>query len=303
VGFTVEEPTPTEQLTGNNPGALIRTVSSGYFQTMEIPVLMGRALLDSDDASAPGVALVNEAMAKQFWPGRSALGQRIKLGGPQSTNDWLTVVGVVGDVRQLDLREEPRPEWYLPFGQPHPGFTSPRAFAVRGSGDALTLAGSLREAIWTVDRSLPVSDVRSMNVVIGGTLAELRLSTVLLGLLGATSLALAALGVYGVMSFAVAQRQREMGLRIALGASPSGIVKMVLGQALMLAALGVALGVGGALALGRLLSAQLYGMTPTDPANVTGSALVLVLAATAASVVPALRAARASAMESMRRDG
>lgn len=300
VGIAVEGAPPADE--GEFQGAVYRAVSADYFAAMDIPLTSGRPFGSSDMAGAPGVVIVNRAMADRWWPGRSPIGRRLKVGRPESNVPWLTVVGVAGDVRQFELRRESRPEIYIPVTQPHPLWTAPRAIVVRTASEPLAVAPAVRAAIWSVNPDLPVSDVRPMTDVVGATVAELRFYTVLLSLLGATALVLAAVGIYGVISYGVNERAREIGVRMALGAGRPDILGMVLRQGMLLALAGLGLGLAGALGLSRFLGALLYDLAPADPGTLIQGGVVILTAALLACLVPAHRASRIDPVESLRRE-
>jgi ABC-type antimicrobial peptide transport system permease subunit len=191
---------------------------------------------------------------------------------------------------------------FVPVAQPHPAWTTPRGVVVRAAGDPAALAASVRAAVWSIDRDLPISHLRPMREVVGATLDETRFYAVLLGLLGVIALALAAVGIYGVMAYSVSQRTREFGLRLALGAQPGAIVGMVLRRGLALAAVGLGVGVAGAVGVTRFLGSQLYGLSPTDPGTLARGVLLLLGTALAACALPAWRAARVNPMDSLREE-
>jgi putative ABC transport system permease protein len=300
LGIAIEGAPPPQD--GQWEGAVFRVVTPDYFAAMGIRMREGRAFRRSDDASAPGVAIVTRALAERHWPDRSAVGQHLKLGGPTSTAPWLTVVGVAEDVRAFALRRPPETGMFVPVAQPHPAWTAPRGVVVRAAGDPAALAASVRAAVWSIDRDLPISHLRPMREVVGATLDETRFYAVLLGLLGVIALALAAVGIYGVMAYSVSQRTREFGLRLALGAQPGAIVGMVLRRGLALAAVGLGVGVAGAVGVTRFLGSQLYGLSPTDPGTLARGVLLLLGTALAACALPAWRAARVNPMDSLREE-
>jgi putative ABC transport system permease protein len=267
------------------PFAWKRVVSPGYFEALRIPVLAGRAFDERDAAGAPAVAVVNQAFARRYFPGESPLGKRIDF--RWEVTGLQEIVGVVGDAREQGLHQPAEPAIYLPFEQ------RPDEWAylvVRTSGDPASLVPSLRQAVASLDRNLPLSEVRTMEEVVSQGLAERRFAMSLFGVFSALSLVLAALGLYAVISYAVMQRRQEIGIRMALGARAEHILGSVLRQGLALSAAGVALGALAALGLGRFLSGLVFGVGTTDPATFAGVALLLVLTAFVASLVPALRA-------------
>jgi putative ABC transport system permease protein len=272
--------------------------SDDYFQTMGIRLVRGRFFDAHDTGEAPGVAIIDEAMARKYWPGEDPLGKRITFEGGRQNPRWREVVGVVGHVRNEGLEGESRVQYYVPYAQ---RADSPNLFlAVRADGDPASLAPSVRGAIAGVDKDLPVYRVTTMERMVSDSLAQRRFSVFLLGVFAALALVLAVVGLYGVMSYAVAQRTHEFGLRMALGAQRRDILKMVVGQGLLLVGVGLAAGLLGALALTRVMSSLLYGVSATDPLTYAGIALLLAAVALLASYVPARRATRVDPMVALR---
>jgi putative ABC transport system permease protein len=271
-----------------------RTASPDYFKTMGIAVLRGRAFEDGDRAGRPFVAIVSASLAQRFWPGRDPIGQHFSIDDPQ-----ITVVGVANDVHSASLETSPQPTVYVPYLQRPFAFMT---FVMRTAAPTATMAGAIREAIWQVDRNQPVGAVRTMDEQLENSLTRRRFSVTLLTVFGVVAVALAAIGLYGVLAFIVAQRRREIGVRMALGASPRNVIADILGQGLRLAAIGV--GVGLVLALGatRLLSSLLYGTSNTDVATFASVSLLLIVIAAGASLVPALRASRVDPLIALRED-
>jgi putative ABC transport system permease protein len=256
------------------PIVITRVISPNYFKTMAIQLLKGREFTEGDQANSTRVIVISEATARRFWPGEDPLGKRIKVGLSGSDNPWLTVVGVVKDVRQFELVIEPKPQMYLPFEQAD--FFYPRALVVRTTLDPLSLAGTVRKTVWEIDKDQPVSDISSMEQIVSESVARQRFSMLLLGVFAGLALVLAAVGIYGVMSYAVAQRTREIGIRMALGASKSDVLRLALGQGLRL------------------------GVSATDPMTFITITLILVGVALLASYIPALRAMRVDPMVALR---
>ncbi|HKP14391.1 MAG TPA: ABC transporter permease, partial [Blastocatellia bacterium] len=280
------------------PDVITRVISPGYFDTMGIQLLRGRRFderLDREDSTP--VAVVSETMARRLWPGEDPLGKRIQP-GDADPNGWIEVVGVVNDVRQLDLTSEPRLQMYLPYVQFQ--WFVPRQLVVKTDVEPASLAAAVSKAVWELDKDQPVSDVRTMEEVLSNSIARQRFSTLLLGIFAALALLLAAVGIYGVMSYAVAQRTREIGIRMALGAQAGGVVRLVIGQGLKLASAGVVLGLAGALLLTRLMSSLLFGVSATDPLTLATISLVLVGVALLASYIPARRAAKVDPLTALR---
>jgi len=249
----------------------------------------------ADHNDAPGVVILNESARRQFWPTGDPIGARIRL-GPDPSTPWATVVGVVGDVR-TGVTDDPRPTAYVSARQDHWGGL---AIVVRTAGDPMTLLPAVRREVRAIDASVPVSDARTMRDVQAMQLTDRRLPMQLMAAFALLALALAAVGVYGVMAYSVAARTREIGVRVALGARPGNVFGMVLRQGLGAAAAGLTLGFIGAAALGRLLTALLYGISPTDTATFAGVAAVLVAVVLAACLIPARRAIRIDPLEALR---
>lgn len=284
---------------GEWPVARFRAVSPEYFRVMGIPVLHGRGLSAQDHGEAPGVALVNQTLARQHWPGQEPAGQRINLERPEREYAWRTVVGVVGDVRHRGPDAEVQPEVYVPYEQiPEPAFT----LVMRTAQEPSALAAAARAAVLAVDPDQPVGEVRTLEQVVADSEAVGSRRTVLLLLACFAVLAvlLAAMGVYGVISYSVAQRTQELGVRMALGASSADLVRMVMRQALALALAGIALGIAGAVALSRFLTTLVYGVKPADPGTFVAVALLVTGVALAASYLPARAATRVSPMTALR---
>jgi putative ABC transport system permease protein len=280
------------------PIVITRVVSPGYFKTMTIPLLEGRVFTEGDKADSPPAVVISETTARRFWPGENALGKHIKVGRSTSPQPWLTVVGVVKDVRQFELIIEPKPQMYLAYQQAD--FFEPRSLIIRTNFDPLSLAGTVRQTVWEIDKDQPVSDISSMEEVVSDSVARQRFSMLLLGVFAGLALVLAAVGIYSVMSYSVAQRTREIGIRMALGAQRSDVLKMTIGHGLRLVLTGVAIGLATAFVLTRVMSSLLFGVSPTDPLTFISISLVLVSVAVLASYIPAVRATRVDPMFALR---
>lgn len=281
-----------------------QVVGDGYFKAMRIPLREGRFLQDGDAAGTTPVALVNETMARKFWPGQSPVGRRVQVTPGRKDTPWVTVVGVVGDVKQQGLAASTGTEIYLPMRQLNDaaGFAPRDMFGIvrSATSDPLAVLPSVRAAVASLDASLPVANVRTMEQVFGRSVARPRFLMTLLLVFAAVALFLAAIGIYGVLSYAVAERTNEIGIRMALGADRSAVLRLVVGQAMTLAGTGVALGLVGSAALSRLLASLLFGVTATDPLTFALVPLLLALVALAASTVPAARAIRVDPMVALR---
>ncbi|HEU4618324.1 MAG TPA: FtsX-like permease family protein, partial [Gammaproteobacteria bacterium] len=278
--------------------AAVRSVSTDYLETLGVPLVRGRRLDSRDAADAPLAAVVDETMAEVRWPGQHPIGRRFKIAGPNS--EWVTVVGVVGTVRQMGLDEAPYPAIYVPMMQLRAdSFMWPRYLVVRTEGDPLALATAVRRAVWNVDPDQPVN-IRTMSDVVDDQLANRSTQLTLLAGFAALALLLAAIGLYGVLSYSVARRTSEIGLRMALGAERASVVGSIVGNALLMAVFGLVLGLAASFALSRLLASFLFGVTPTDPATFAAAAAALVLVALLASYVPARRAAEVDPATALR---
>jgi len=274
----------------------IRVSTPGYFQAMRIPLLAGRGFSDSDTANTTHVALVNQVLTEKYFAGQNPIGRYITHFGP--TRDKLEIIGIVGNVRHTDLETSPRPEIYLPFGQAH----WPTAFmAVRiVSADPTELTSAAQNAVRSVDKSVPLSNVRSMQQVVANSAQRRKFTMLLLTIFAGLALLLAAVGLYGVMAYSVAQQTREIGIRMALGAQRSDVLRVVVGEGMVLAGAGIALGVAASLVLTRMIRGLLFGVSTTDPMTFVMVAACLTLVALAANYVPAHRATRVDPMVSLR---
>jgi predicted permease len=269
-------------------------VSADYFRAMGIPLRAGRTFTTADRGDAPPVFIVNETFAKRYFPNVSAVGQVLRMG-----KRAIQIVGVVGDVRQKSLTEPAEPYAYIHYLQ---NMRAGMSIAVRTAGDPLRYINAVRDAIWSVDRDQTITKVEAMSALVGDTVARPRLLAALLVLFGVMGLTLGALGIYGVLAYAVSQRRQEIGVRVALGASPRSVLRLVVGQGMALAIGGVIAGVLGALVLTRVMAAVLYEVRTTDPATFATVVVVLLGAAFVASVLPALRALRIDPVQALRYD-
>ena len=287
----------------NQPGPWgdIRAVTPEYFRAMRVPLLQGRAFTSSDLQGSQAVAIVDEEFVHKFYHDQNAIGKRITFGGRRAKQpDWITIVGVVGHMMAEALDAKPRVQLYLPYAQRADlPFMS---VAVRTTGDPLLMARPVRDAIHSVDKDMPISNVKSMDDLLESSLGQRRLSMILLGAFSAIALLLASIGIYGVLSYSVTQRSRELGIRMALGAARGRVLSLVIGQGMTLAGIGIAIGLVGAFALTRLLASQLYSITPTDPMTFVGVSLLLTAIALVATLVPALRATRVDPVVALREE-
>jgi putative ABC transport system permease protein len=278
--------------------ASIRGVSAGYLETLGVPLIRGRGFDSRDSTDAAPAAVINDAMARMRWPGEDPVGRRFKLGFPGAP--WMTVVGVVGDMKQMGLDAAPFPEFYTPVEQTViESFAWPRYLVVRTKDDPMSLATAVREVVHAVDPDQPVG-VRSMSDVFDAAVGNRATQLTLVGGFAGLGLLLAAIGLFGVLSYTVARRTSEIGLRMALGAQRANVVGSVVRSALLTAVVGLAIGLAGALALSRLLASSLFGVQPTDPATLAAVSAVVLVVALVASYVPARRAADVDPVSALR---
>lgn len=278
-------------------------VTPRYFEAMGIRRVGGRFLEETDRADAVPAAVISETMAETYWPGETAIGKRFRISREENDGPWFTVVGVAGDVRRNALADEPLPTMYFPHAQLAVAMGSTTAamtLVLETASDPLALVDAVREVVRSMDASLPVSEVRSMEQVVNAALAEPRYIMLLLVIFAGVALALGAIGIYGVIAYAVSRRTQEIGIRMALGAASGNVRRLVVGHGAMLAAIGIVLGSALALATTRVLAGLLYGVSPTDPATFVGVALLLGLVAVFASYVPARRATKVDPMRALR---
>jgi putative ABC transport system permease protein len=273
-----------------------RVATPAYFQAMGIPLLRGRTFTGADRDDTPAVALVNATLARRVWPGEDVLGKRVRTAF-EGKEGWATVVGVVGDTKDQELASPARPQIYRPHAQfPLPSM----AVMVRAAVTPEALVSPVRNVIRAIDRDIAVADLQPLPDIVAHSMAEPRLLTVLLSAFGLLALALGGVGIYGVISYTVAQRTQEIGVRLALGAEPAAVLRMVVWGALRLAAAGVAVGIILALAVTRVLAHRLYGVTVTDATTFFGVVAVLGGVAVVASYVPARRASRVDPVRALR---
>jgi predicted permease len=293
VRFEIEgHPTPAGQL---RPAAEFRLVSPNFFPTMQIPLLRGRTLSAVADSTSPGEVVINRTLAEKYWPRQDPVGRRIRLFGPDGP--WVSVVGVAGDIRQMAPDQPPREEIYASSRW------APRqemSFVVRTEGSPERYASAVTKAIRSVDPEQPVFGVKPMEKVLADASAERRFSLLLLTLFAGIALLLSAIGIYGVMAYTTTQRRHEIGIRMALGAAGRDVMGLVVVQGMRLVFIGLGIGLVGAWALSRVLTSQLFGVTPRDPLTYLSVALLLGTVALAASWIPALRATRVDPMISLR---
>jgi putative ABC transport system permease protein len=302
--------TPQSGVTSESPPAVAVTRTYGdYFKTFGVPIRRGRVFTRNEDETNRPVAMVSESLARRFWPRQDPIGKQIKWGIAASLSPWMTVVGVAGDVKDGSLREEPTLHVYVPFSQfvpeldrlpPGSSFGRQLHIALLAAGDPTTLIPVGRRAIGTLDRALPVTRIATMQQQIDESVSPQRFSTAVLAVFAAGGLLLAAVGLYGVLAFAVAQRTREIGVRMALGASQSTVLGMIVGQGMRLVAVGLVVGLAGAAAVTRVMGSLLYRTEPHDVWTFAAAPLLLFVVALLACYVPARRAASVEPMRALR---
>jgi len=294
-GFRIEGRPPIRP--GEAWDATLRVGTPEYLKVLGVRLVAGRLLDARDGADAPRSIVINETMARTYWPNESPLGSRIQI---VARDVWYTIVGVVGDVRERGYEPSLKPGVYLSFAQAQTTWALPEYLVVRTAGDPETIAPALRQIVAAADADQPIASIRTMDTIIGMNVADRREQIVLLGAFAALALLLASLGLYGVLSYAVSQRSREIGLRLALGATTRSVLAMVLGRGAMLIGVGLAVGGAAAWAAARTMASVLRGVTPGDPATYAGVSALLVAIGLVASYLPARRAAQLDPSEVLR---
>ncbi|MFY9608133.1 MAG: ABC transporter permease [Blastocatellia bacterium] len=293
--FTIEgRPVPTGAEAIEVP---LDSVSPSYFRVMGIPLLAGREFDDRDVQDSTPVVIINQTFANRFFSGEDPIGKRFVYGGPGPDNPWITIVGIVGDMRRTGFDRPVRPETFLPEAQNPSGTLT---IVARTTAGQASLANGLRNEVWAIDKDQSVYDIKSMHETLSEMMSQRRFNMLLLGIFAAVALILAAVGIYGVISYSVTQRTHEIGIRIALGAAKSNVLSLIVGQAMSLAGIGIVLGMGASLLLTRLMASLLYGVSATDPATFLAIALLLAGVALLACYVPARRAAKVDPMIALR---
>jgi predicted permease len=291
-----------EPIAGMAYDANHRQVSADYLKTMNVPLRQGRYFDDRDNEQSMPVVIINETMARQYWPGENALGRRFKIGDPDEPGkQWKQIVGIVADIRQMGIDEPVKAEMYLPYQQitDWPGFV-PRDLAIRTSGDTAGLVGSVRQAIREVDPDQPVSNVATMAELLGEEAAQRRMGMIMLVAFAGLALLLASLGIYGVLAYFVTQHTNEIGVRLALGATPRNILFLVMKKGMGLTLVGVVIGLAASFALTRLMSSLLFGVKAADPLTFVAVPLLLGTVALLACAIPARRATKVDPMVALR---
>jgi putative ABC transport system permease protein len=294
--FTVEGQGEQEQAA--NPYSNYEAISPNYFRTMSIPFIKGRDFNDQDRGDEEKSVIVSESMARRYWPDQEPLGKRIKFGKPDSKSPWLEVVGVVKDGRYREW-DATRFDIYAPYLQKAQYRTD---FVIKTRIDPNSLAASIRQEVYAMDKDQAVTAMITMEELVSGALARPRFNMLLLGIFAALALLLAAVGVYGVMAYSVSQRTNEIGIRVALGAQEKEIMKLVVGQGIILALTGVAIGLLSSLALTRVMASLLFGVSATDPLTFLSISLVLAGVAFLACYIPARRALKVDPVVALRHE-
>ncbi len=281
------------------PSVNYRGVTPNYFRAMGIPVVQGRAYTDRDNSSAPLVMIINQQTAREIFPDENPIGKRITFGNTDQNQQpvWFEIVGVVADVRSLELREESQAEIYFSSLQ---DYWPAMSLVVRSTVEPSSLAGSVRQVVNEVDKSVPVSEVKTMEHVVSESITQPRFNLFLLGLFGTVAMLLSAAGIYGVTAYTVTQRTHELGIRLALGAQVSDVLKMILGQGMAVIGVGLVLGLVAAFWLMRLLRSLLFGVGENDLATFAAITLVLLIVALVACYIPARRATKVDPLEALR---
>jgi putative ABC transport system permease protein len=280
---------------GNGPNADYRVISPDYFKTMGIPLIKGRVFAERDNSEGSDAVIINRTMADRYWPGEDPLGKRMQVG--IDGDPMMQIIGIVEDVKHFGLDSQARPEFYVPYEKdPWPFMT----VVVRGTSDPKSLAGAMRSEVWAVDGDLPVPDIKTIDQLLSASVARRRFNMLLLAVFGGVALVLAAVGIYGVMSYSVTQRSHEIGIRMALGAKPSDVLKLVVGQGMTLALIGVGIGLIGAFAMTRVMTSLLFSVGATDPLTFAVISVVLTGVALGACFVPARRATKVDPMIALR---
>jgi len=282
---------------GQAPSIDFMIVSAAYFRTLGIPLIGGRTFGSQDTDTSPRVAVISQNMARRYWPQGNAIGQRVRFGGKKTAE----IVGIVGDVRQRDPARAAEPLLYIPLEQDVEPWNF-ISFALRTDADPASLASAVRQAVLEVDRDQPVARIRTIDQIADTLNASRRFNTILLGIFSGVALLLAAVGTYGVMAYSVTRRTREIGVRMAVGARPADVLRMVLRQGFVLVAVAIGLGIAGSLITNRLLSAQLFEISATDPRTLAAGAAMLCAFALFACYIPARRAMKIEPIQALREE-
>jgi putative ABC transport system permease protein len=284
---------------GEEPDVQTRSVEGDYFRVMQIPLLLGRDFTPQDNENAPHVGIINQNLANLSFKGENPLGKRVRWARDEPVT-WITIIGVAGDIKHFGLDEPEEPALYTPYAQSGRAWKRWMNLVVRGESDYATLVGEVKSRIWRIDKRIPVTRMRTMVEVMGESIEARRFNMLLLGAFAAVAMLLAAVGIYGVISYAVAQRTREIGVRIALGARPRDVIRMVVGRGMWLTSIGAVAGLALSLALTRFMSSLLFGVGAKDPLTFASVSLLLTGIALLACYIPARRAAKVDPMVALR---
>lgn len=288
----------------DQPRAKFRSASSGYFEAMRIPLLRGRLFDERDSQGTPKVVIINQTAARRYWPGEDPIGKRILSGVDENQHSWSTIVGVVGDVKYSGLDSATSPETYYHYLQIPPDAMNiaegSMALAIRTAGDPAAIASAVRAELRSLDPAQPLFNVRTMDQLLDSSIAEPRFRTFLVSAFAALALVLVALGLYGVVAYSVSQRMAELAIRVALGAEPAGILRLVLSRVAGLTLVGLAIGVAISLAGSRIIARFLFGVSPADPLTLLLVSLLILSVAVGASLAPALRSTRVDPVRVLR---
>jgi putative ABC transport system permease protein len=285
---------------GTAPAVQTLSVMGDYFRVMQISLRDGRTLTDADREGQPSVAVVNETFVKQFFPEGNAIGARMDWAGSTPPRHWMTIVGVVKDVKYLGLNQPVDPAVYAPYSQSDESWRRWMTLTIRTRGPQAGLLDELKKQVWSLDKLIPIGEAKSMEERMALSLAQQRFNMLLLGLFAALALALSAIGIYGLMAYTVSQRFHEIGVRRAVGAQQSDVLGLIVGEGTKLALLGIVLGMIAAVGLTRLMSGLLFDVTPTDPETFAAVAALLTAVGLAACYIPARRATRIDPMVALR---
>jgi putative ABC transport system permease protein len=276
------------------------SVMGDYFRLMHIPLRAGRDFTPADREGQPLVAVVNEEFVKEFFPHQNPIGARMDWSRREGPHEWMTIIGVVGDVKHSGLNLPIDPAIYAPYAQSDEAWRRWSSLVVRSPQSSAGLVEAVKKQVWSVDGQIPVSDIQSMDSLLAVSVASQRFNMVLLGIFAVLALILAAVGIYGLTAYAVSQRTHEIGIRVAVGARQRDVLELVLREGAKLALLGIAIGTAAAFALTRLMASLLFDVKPTDPVTFGGVAVFLGLVALAACYLPARRATRVDPMVALR---
>jgi predicted permease len=281
---------------GVEDDAKVNQVGEHFFDTLQIPIVLGRGLSLRDNQTAPKVAVINQTLARKYFGDDSPIGHRFGLGGPE-TSGQIEIIGVARDAKYTDIRSEMEPTIYLPYLQSIP---SSATFIVRASSLAASLTTAIREAVYEVDNNLPMFDVKTQTEQADESLTQERLFATLSGFFGILALLLACIGLYGVMSYGVARRTNEIGIRMALGASAPRVTRMVMRETMTVVVVGVVIGLAAALSTTRLIASMLFGLAPNDVLTISSAVVIMIGVAAGAGYLPARRASQVDPMVALR---